>query len=133
MAGNYRNYMKLLESWPLDKSKTGSDLGQHIRDQIKVAFAKGEATNQVDREVCDRYYVSLKKISSNQYGQMYARVRNDTASGLTKEQCNMALSPELREYLENEERGILKRIASKVVELFNDSRIKLYNATKSNT
>jgi len=23
MAGNYKNFMKLLESWPLDKSKAG--------------------------------------------------------------------------------------------------------------
>ncbi|KOX77270.1 putative methyltransferase-like protein 15 like protein [Melipona quadrifasciata] len=83
--GTYRNYMKLLEAWPLDNSKPGRDLAQHIRDQLKLAFAKGEAS-EVNREQCDRYYMILKKISTNHYGQMYNRTFSSTATGLTKDQ-----------------------------------------------
>lgn len=90
------------------------DLGQHIRDQLKIAFSKGEVNNQLNREVCDRYYMSLKRIVSNHHGQTYARVRTSSASGLTREQCNLALSPELLEYFQVEEKGILSRTFSKI-------------------
>jgi len=114
MAGNYKNYMKLLESWPLDKSKVGRDLGQHIRDQLKSAFAKGEATTQPNPEQCNRYYSSLKRISSNYYGHLYKRSLLSTACGLNKEQCNLALTPEMLEYLKEEERGIIYKFYKKV-------------------
>lgn len=109
MAGTYKNFMKLLESWPLDKSKAGSDLGQHIRDQLKIAFVKGEAASQPNPEQCDRYYSSLKRISSNYYGQLYKRSLLSTASGLNREQCNLALTPEMLEYLKEEDKGFLRR------------------------
>ncbi|XP_054011242.1 ubiquinol-cytochrome-c reductase complex assembly factor 2 [Hylaeus anthracinus] len=118
MAGTYRNYMKLLEAWPLDRSKPGRDLSQHIRDQVKIAFAKGETSSQLNREVCDRYYMSLKRITSNHYGQMYVRSRIDSASGLSREQCNLALAPELQEYFK-EDNGIFSRTYSKIVNYYN--------------
>lgn len=117
MAGNYKNFMKLLESWPLDKSKSGRDLSQHIRDQLKIAFAKGDATNQADLEQCNRYYSSLKRISSNHYGQLYRRSLLSTASGLNKEYCNLALSPEMSEYWLEEERGIFGKYYAKLKKL----------------
>lgn len=110
MAGNYRNYMKLLESWPLDKSKAGSDLGQHIRDQVKIAFSKGEGSNQIDPILCDQYYNSLKRIASNHYGKIYTRVFSNTASGLSREHCNVILSPEMQEYFAEEEKGFIHRV-----------------------
>ncbi|KAK2587645.1 hypothetical protein KPH14_003768 [Odynerus spinipes] len=112
MAGNYKNYMKLLQSWPLDKSKPGRDISQHIRDQVKIAFSKGDAS-QVDQEQCNRYYASLKRIASNHYGQRYKRTLTSTASGLTVEQCNLALSPEMQEFLKEEERNFLYIRSSK--------------------
>lgn len=106
--------MKLIESWPLDKSKTGSDLGQHIRDQVKIAFSKGEGTNQIDPILCDRYYASLTKLASNHYGKIYARVFSNSASGLNREQCNMALSPEMQEYFQEEEKSFFTRITRRL-------------------
>lgn len=114
MAGNYKNFMKLLESWPLDKSKAGSDLGQHIRDHVKIAFAKGEAASQPNPEQCNRYYSSLKRISSNHHGQLYKRSLFSTASGLNREQCNLALTPEMLEYMEKEDKGIFRRIYGRI-------------------
>lgn len=86
-----------------------SDLGQHIRDQLKIAFVKGEAASQPNPEQCDRYYSSLKRISSNYYGQLYKRSLLSTASGLNREQCNLALTPEMLEYLKEEDKGFLRR------------------------
>ncbi|XP_076750334.1 ubiquinol-cytochrome c reductase complex assembly factor 2-like [Xylocopa sonorina] len=111
--GTYRNYMKLLESWPLDNSKPGRDLAQHIRDQLKLAFAKGEAS-EVNREECDRYYKSLKRICSNHYGQMYKRTFSNSATGLTREQCNLMLSPEALKIIEEDSRGFFSRTFSRL-------------------
>ncbi|CAL7948581.1 unnamed protein product [Xylocopa violacea] len=111
--GTYRNYMKLLESWPLDNSKPGRDLAQHIRDQLKLAFAKGEAS-EVNREQCDRYYMSLKRICSNHYGQLYTRTLSNSATGLTREQCNLMLSPEALQTINEEGAGFFSRIISKL-------------------
>lgn len=69
---------------------------------MKLTFSKGAITAPVDQEQCDRYYRSLKRIISNHYGQIYTRSFKSTASGLTAEQCNIALSPEMKEYLEEE-------------------------------
>lgn len=87
-----------------------SDLGQHIRDQLKIAFAKGEAASQPNPEQCNRYYLSLKRISSNYYGQLYKRSLLTTASGLNREQCNLALSPEVLDHFKTEEKGIFRRL-----------------------
>ncbi|XP_015512855.2 ubiquinol-cytochrome-c reductase complex assembly factor 2 [Neodiprion pinetum] len=110
MAGFYKKYLTLLQSWPLDKSKVGKDLGQHIRDQVKLAFSKGDLNN-VDEKRCDSYYNSLERIASNRYGKLYKRSFNSTASGLTQEQCNAVLSPEFLELWQEEERGFLSRTA----------------------
>lgn len=112
MAGLYKKYLTLLESWPLDKSKIGKDLGQHIRDQVKLAFSKADL-NQVDEERCNRYYNSLQRIASNQHGNSYKRTLSSTASGLTQEQCNIALSPEFLEAWQEEEGGLFSRIFTK--------------------
>lgn len=88
-------------------------MGQHIRDQVKIAFAKGDAA-QPDLEQCNRYYSSLKRISSNHYGQIYKRSLLSTASGLNREQCNLALTPEMLDYLEKEDKNIFKRLYDKI-------------------
>lgn len=91
-----------------------SDLGQHIRDQLKIAFAKGDAATQQNVEQCNRYYSSLKRISSNYYGHLYKRSLLSTASGLSREQCNLALTPEMLDYLKEEDKGIFRRAYGKI-------------------
>lgn len=109
--------MKLLESWPLDNSKPGRVLAQHIRDQLKLAFAKGEAS-EVNRMQCDRYYMSLKRISSNHYGQMYSRTLSSTATGLTKDQCNLLLTPEAQDYYSGGRKAYFKNKFSRLFRNF---------------
>jgi len=100
------------------------DLGQHIRDQIKIAFSKGDASNPPDLERCNRYYSSLTKISSNYYGQLYRRSLLSTASGLSKEYCNVALSPEMIDYLMEEDKGIFHKYYGKLKKIIkNDKKV----------
>lgn len=98
------------------------DLGQHIRDQLKIAFAKGEATSLPNPEQCNRYYSSLKKISSNYYGQLYKRPFLSTASGLNREQCNLALTPEMLEYLKKEDKGILHKFFGRITNIVKNAK-----------
>lgn len=99
-------------------------MGQHIRDQIKVAFAKGEISQtQSDKAQCDRYYASLKRLASNQYAIQYPRILNSTASGLTAEQCNLALSPELQDYFLEDDLSL----AQKLVRKFKKPELKDHN------
>ncbi|XP_012269661.2 ubiquinol-cytochrome-c reductase complex assembly factor 2 [Athalia rosae] len=112
MASFYKRYLLLLQSWPLDKSKVGKDLGQHIRDQVKLAFAKGDL-NQVDEERCERYYNSLRRIATNTHNTSYKRSLTSTASGLSQEHCNLALSPEFLEYWKEEDRNLISKLFRK--------------------
>ncbi|KAK0087031.1 hypothetical protein PV325_001875 [Microctonus aethiopoides] len=102
MAGTYKNYLKLLESWPVDKSKVSRDLGQYIRDQVKIAFSKGDVATAFDKTKCDRNYNILKLIASNHYGKLYPRTQNSTATGLTSEQCHIALSEGFGKFMQEE-------------------------------
>ncbi|XP_051154439.1 ubiquinol-cytochrome-c reductase complex assembly factor 2 [Leptopilina boulardi] len=113
MSGNYRNFLKLLENWPLDISKAGRDLSQHIRDQIQIAFSKGDVP-QVNQDQCNRYYASLKRLSLNEYGNRYKRKFESTASGLTHDQCNIALTPELLSEFQEEDLSFLQKIKRRV-------------------
>ncbi|XP_046402338.1 ubiquinol-cytochrome-c reductase complex assembly factor 2 isoform X2 [Ischnura elegans] len=86
MAGRYKIFLRLLESWPVDTTKKGRDLGQHIRKKITEAFPMGEAST-VNVEECEKVYLSLKKICENHYVNKYPRRYSSSASGLTHEQC----------------------------------------------
>lgn len=113
MSSNYKNFLRLLENWPLENSKIGRDLSQHIRDQIKIAFAKGDIP-RANQDQCNRYYESLTRLSINKYGNRYKRKFDTTATGLTHDQCNLALTPEFLEALHEEETTYFQRIKRKV-------------------
>lgn len=100
---------------PADVNSPFRDLAQHIRDQIKVAFSKGELQqSQVNQTQCDRNYQSLRRLASNQYAELYSRGNTATASGLTPQQCNLALTPELQEYFLEEDKSNFQKIIGKL-------------------
>lgn len=97
MTGRYKQFLRLLESWPLDSSKKGRDLGQHIREKIAEAFPTGE-TSKINVEECANVHASLKRLADNYYGDKFKRTHSSSATGLTLEQCSGITSTEfLRE------------------------------------
>jgi hypothetical protein len=84
------------------------DLGQHIREQIKVAFRTGEIYPS-DEDECNRIHASLKRLAENEYSQMYPRKSNSCASGLSSDQCHSLLSTEFLEELKKSERGFFSK------------------------
>ncbi|GLV43545.1 uncharacterized protein CBL_04087 [Carabus blaptoides fortunei] len=102
--------LQLLEKWPVDKNKTGQDLGEHLRKQVQAAFAARQFdTNQ---EECDRKYLSLRRIAEDHHLKTHPRTLKSSATGLTAEQCNQILSPEFLEALEREDQSVFRRIFS---------------------
>lgn len=85
-------------------------MGQHIRDQIKLSFSKEASQSKIDQQQCDKYYASLRRLATNQHANLYPRSSKKTASGLNSEQCNLALSPELQEFFNKEDPGILSKL-----------------------
>lgn len=73
-----------------------------MRDRIKIAFSKGETNPEFDQDQCNKFYMSLHRLASNYHGNKYPRTLNSTSTGLTKEQCNLVLTPEALKILEED-------------------------------
>jgi hypothetical protein len=84
------------------------DLGQFIRDKVKIAFESDK--QNLDSELCGRQYTALNKLADNHYKNKYKRTRNSTATGLSTEECNLILSEEVLEYLKYENKGFFRKI-----------------------
>ncbi|XP_050715065.1 ubiquinol-cytochrome-c reductase complex assembly factor 2-like [Eriocheir sinensis] len=114
MARNsYRNFLRLLEKWPLDASKSGDrDLGEHIRKRVTEAFKHGEAS-EVNEEECQRIYTSLNRIASGAHAAKYPRSLTSTSTGLSAEECHHITSTEFLKALEDEDKGVLQRLLKK--------------------
>lgn len=117
MAGTYKNFLRLLEKWPLDSTKQKRDIGVHIREQIKLQFGAGGLRKPVDQENCDKQFYSLKKIVDNHYKTLYHRSSASSATGLNVEQCKQVLSDEYLEYLEDQRDKIILNVFNKPIEL----------------
>lgn len=109
MSKSYRNFLKLLEQWPLDPTKTGRDLGQHIREQVKITFKAGDVYSGDETE-CNRIHASLKRLADNQYGRLYPRKSNSCASGLSADECHSLLTTEFLEELKKSDEGLFSKL-----------------------
>lgn len=85
------------------------DFGQFLRDSLKNPHKKFNAENQ---EYWDRQYLALQKLHNNEHFLKYPRQFSSSASGLTADQCNIALSNEFLEELEKEEKSLFRKIFS---------------------
>lgn len=99
--------MKLLEKWPVDKRKTGRDLGEHLRNQLKAVINPTDVTTKVSDNL-QKQTESLERLANNVYANKYKRSLTSTATGLTAEQCSQVLSSEFLAYL-NDERGFFSK------------------------
>nr|CAD7430432.1 unnamed protein product [Timema monikensis] len=60
----------------------GRDLGEYIRERVKLGFSAGVVTKANDAE-CERIHASLKRLADNHHSQLYKRVLSSSASGLS--------------------------------------------------
>lgn len=48
-SGAYKNFVRVLEKWPVDKNKAGKDLGEALRTYFSKQFPLG-STSKVDEK-----------------------------------------------------------------------------------
>lgn len=111
MTTQYKKFIKLIAKWPVDVTKGDRDFGRALRDRVKLAFETDVAS--FDTETCNRQYKALNKLADNTYKNKYKRTVESSATGLSAEECNLILSTEVLDYLEEENKGFLKKIFKK--------------------
>ncbi|XP_044744432.1 ubiquinol-cytochrome-c reductase complex assembly factor 2 isoform X2 [Coccinella septempunctata] len=86
------------------------DLGQFLREKVNKAYK----TNQFEADIkhWDKQYLSLQKLVNNEYCRRYPRSATSSATGLTREQCQIALSNEFLEEINEEKGSFLRRLFS---------------------
>lgn len=95
------------------------DLGQHLRVQIKLAFAKGEASRIKDKNICEKNYESLDKLASDYYAKKYPTTFKKTSTGLSLELCQLALSIEGQQALQRNKLGFYERVKESAKRILN--------------
>lgn len=95
-AQRYRNFLKLIEIWPLDlsKSEANRDLGQHIRERVSKAFSKGEMSTVAEESACDEEYESLKRIATDFHRHKHLVKECGTAYGISLDNLKLINSTE---------------------------------------
>lgn len=98
MSSQYQRFLKVLEKWPVDKTKPNRDLGEQIRKHINILTNPASLTTEETNKITTKID-SLERLANNIYGKKYVRLRDSTATGLSAEQCRQVLSSEFLQYL----------------------------------
>ena len=98
----YRDFLNLFKRWPIDATKKNRDLSEMVRKKFSLAFQQGESSENVDLKYWSQVYNDLKPVINNEFSDKYPRANSTAASGLSKEQCKIALSNRAMEYLGND-------------------------------
>lgn len=83
------------------------DLAEHLKSYIDKAYKDNKF--EADTKFWDTQYVSMKVLLNNDHKNKYKRSLISSATGLTAEQCNTALSNEILQELAEEEVSLVKK------------------------
>lgn len=89
----YKRFVHLCQKWPLDKEKTGRDLGQFIRDHFSSQFPHGELSSLKNAASTEAQLQALENIASNKYYNV-TKFNDSTASSIRPGDCDSVLSNE---------------------------------------
>lgn len=123
MSNHYKKFLRLLEKWPIDKTKQGRwekndfhfiisilfvvvfrDLGQNLRDKLQQVLGGSNIVSVNDAKF-DAQFNSLENLANNVYQEQYPRKLKSTSTGLTGEQCRQVLSSEFLEYINEDKKN----------------------------
>lgn len=90
-TSQYKKFLRLVQAWPVDTLKEGTDLGQHIRIQVGEKFRHGDMTT-VNEVECEQAYNSMNRIANDYYFNLYKRTSLSSATGLPAALCREAVS-----------------------------------------
>ncbi|XP_077990503.1 ubiquinol-cytochrome c reductase complex assembly factor 2-like [Glandiceps talaboti] len=121
-ASRYRKFLRLCEQWPIDKTKRGRDVAQHIRDRVAVAFKHGD-NSQISNELeCDRIYDNLHQINTDYFKNKYPRLYDTTATGCTLDECRLLVATDSIKQMEDYDKGYLHKMKDSVIKNNNETR-----------
>ncbi|XP_059086857.1 ubiquinol-cytochrome-c reductase complex assembly factor 2-like [Tigriopus californicus] len=69
----YAEALKLVEKWPKDPTKTGSDLGEHLRTLVKAAFPTGPTSPRANDHTA-RQLAFYRQLAENTFEQANPRL-----------------------------------------------------------
>ncbi|KAL7297179.1 hypothetical protein TKK_0009592 [Trichogramma kaykai] len=120
MANLYKRYLRLLDKWPVDPLRDPkTEFGAYLREQVKIAFAKGDNSKIENKEECLKNLEALERLANNHYQKKYPITPTDkTASGLTLEQCQFVLSKEYLDYAAKRKLGFFQRLGESVKNIY---------------
>lgn len=98
MSQQYQKFVKVLEKWPLDKSKHGRDIAKHLRSLLPAL----QDTDADRNEHLSKQNYALERLAKNTYFANYKRTHYSTATGLSANQCSQVLSSEFLQYLKDQ-------------------------------
>lgn len=81
-------------------------MGEFLRSFVDKSYK--ENLFEHHHSYWDRQYISLSKLVNNDHKNKYSRILASSATGLTAEQCNLALSNEFLEELANEDNSYFR-------------------------
>ncbi|GAU87844.1 hypothetical protein RvY_00640 [Ramazzottius varieornatus] len=114
MAMRYKQYLQMLQKWPLDPSKQGRDLGKHLRVKVSEAFKMGDATRIADPAKCDADLAALNRIADNYYGKKFHRGRTTGAMGYNADKCSAIVSTHMLIAINEKQPGWFSRLRSRM-------------------
>ncbi|CRL06151.1 CLUMA_CG018923, isoform A [Clunio marinus] len=83
MSNHYKKFLRLLEKWPVDKTKQGRDLGQHLRTSLEQILG-GKNIVAVNNPKLDKQFQSLENLANNIYQQKYPPKRKNSRTMLLR-------------------------------------------------
>jgi nucleoid factor 1 len=95
----YRDFLNLFKHWPIDATKKGRDLGEHIRKKFSQSFQQGELSDKSELKYWTKTYNDLKRLENDEFSNKYPRTKSTGALGIGKVQCRVVLSNSSMEYL----------------------------------
>ena len=87
----FKQFITLFKLWPIDATKSGRCLAEHLRKQFNASFTRGELS-EIDATYWNKVLADLKPIADNEYFVKYPRQRAVGSLGLGREQCKLIMS-----------------------------------------
>ena len=79
-GGAYKNFVRILEKWPIDKSKSGKDLGEALRSSFSKQFPSGSAS-VVDEKLLNSQITALDSIVADKALKSFPRQSKSSFTG----------------------------------------------------
>jgi len=90
----YNSFVKILEKWPVDKTKAGKDLGEALRLLFSKTFPSG-SSSVVNEKTVNKQIGDLEALISNKTLNSYPRTSKSTFTGLDLETLSQITSGEV--------------------------------------